>query len=72
VLVARDSARMKTLAGKLHSETSVTVDILRADLTEPRELAAVEDRLRDDTRIGILVNNAGMSVAGGFVDQTSD
>lgn len=72
VLVARDIARMKVLAEKLHRETGVTVDILRADLTGPQGLAVVEDRLRDDARIGILVNNAGASTSGGFDDQNAD
>jgi len=59
VLVARDRGRMQALANRLHSETGVTIDILQADLTEKAELAQVEARLRDDARIGILVNNAG-------------
>jgi len=69
VLVARDGARMETLADRLRRETGVAVDILRADLTDPRDLAQVEARLRNDHRIGILVNNAGTAPAGGFTDQ---
>jgi short-subunit dehydrogenase len=72
VLVARDHQRLKALAEKLHGETGVHVDILRADLTEPAELADVEARLRDDARIGILVNNAGAAAAGSFTDQSAD
>ncbi len=30
----------------------------------------IESRLRDDSRIGILVNNAGMAQSGSFVEQT--
>src|SRR5262249_45464758 len=37
-----------------------------------RDLSQVEARLRDDHRIGILVNNAGTAPAGGFVDQSPD
>jgi len=59
VLVARDRARMETLADRLRRETGVSIDILEADLTKPDDLARVEARLRDDHRIGILVNNAG-------------
>ena len=69
VLVARDHVRMQTLADRLNRETGVAVDILRADLTDPSELAQVEARLRDDQRIGVLINNAGTAPAGGFVDQ---
>ena len=72
VLVARDRIRLETLADRLRRETGVAVDILRADLTDPRDLAEVEARLRDDHRIGILVNNAGTAPAGGFVDQSPD
>ena len=72
VLVARDLARMEELADRLSRETRVTVDVLQADLTNARDLTLVEARLRDDARIGILVNNAGMSAAGGFLDQSTD
>src|SRR5437867_1926782 len=72
VLVARDATRMRKLADRLRRETGVDVDILRADLTNVGDLAQVEARLRDDHRIGILVNNAGTAPAGGFVDQNPD
>ena len=72
VLVARDRARMETLADRLRRETGVEIDILQADLTKPRDLAQVEARLRDDHRIGTLVNNAGTAPAGGFVNQSPD
>jgi hypothetical protein len=63
---------MEALADRLRRETGVAVDILRADLTDPHDLAQVEARLREDRRISILVNNAGTAPAGGFVDQTPD
>jgi uncharacterized protein len=72
VLVARDRTRMEALAARLHQETGVAIDIIRADLTQPDELAAVETRLRDDARIGILVNNAGASPGGSFLEQATD
>src|SRR3546814_7801092 len=51
---------------------STRTDTLFPYTTLFRSLAAVEQRLRDDTRIGILVNNAGGTLPGGFVDQSSD
>ena len=72
VLVARDRKRMEALAERLRRETGVVVDILPADLSQLSDLVQVEARLRDDARIGILVNNAGVSTAGGFVDQSGD
>jgi len=72
VLVARDRARMEVLAERLRRETGVAVDIVQADLTDAVQLAQVETRLRDDAHIGILVNNAGASAAGGFLEQSGD
>jgi len=72
VLVARDRARMQTLAERLRREAGVTIDIIQADLTNASALAQVEARLREDTRIGILVNNAGAAAAGTFTDQSPD
>ncbi len=71
VLVARDAARLAALAARLAAETGVAVDVLAADLTDPSGLAAVEARLRDDARIGLLVNNAGAAAPAGFSDPTS-
>ncbi|AYH46767.1 SDR family oxidoreductase [Dickeya fangzhongdai] len=72
VLVARDHTRMDTLAVRLRQDYGVTVDVLPADLTQPDELAAVETRLREDSHIGILVNNAGMNIGGSFLEQATD
>jgi short-subunit dehydrogenase len=69
VLVARDIARMNALADRLRQEAGVAVDIIQADLTQPADLARAETRLRDDDRIGILVNNAGTAIGGTFIDQ---
>ena len=68
VLVARDEGKMQQLAARLRAETGVAVDILPADLTASADLARVEKRLREDDRIGILVNNAGIAAPGGFAD----
>lgn len=69
VLVARDRARLDALAARLRAETGVRVDVLAADLSDPAALATVEARLRDDAAIEVLVNNAGASLAGGFLEQ---
>ncbi len=72
MLVARDMARLEILAFRLRQEYGVAIDIIRADLTQPGELATVETRLRDDARIGILVNNAGTAIGGTFIEQSTD
>lgn len=70
VLVARDQARLAALAARLREDCGVTVDVLPADLTQAADLARVEACLRDDERIGILINNAGIAQSGGFVQQS--
>ena len=72
VLVARDKARLETLAARLREETGAAVDTLPADLTQPGDLAAVETRLREDARIETLINNAGAALSGHFIDQSTD
>ena len=71
VLVARDQARLDALAARLRSEHNVTIDVISADLTQLSDLTTVESRLRDDARIGILVNNAGAALSGNFIDQST-
>ena len=61
VIVAREVARMNVLATQLRANFGVAIDILKADLTRSEDIATLEARLRDDDRIGILINNAGAS-----------
>jgi short-subunit dehydrogenase len=72
VLVARDQARMDALAARLRNEHGVTIEVIPADLTQLGDLTSVETRLREDARIGILVNNAGAALSGNFIDQSTD
>jgi hypothetical protein len=72
VLVARDKARLQALAERLTRESGVKVDVLAADLTSPPERELVEQRLRDDGSIGLLINNAGMAGSGPIVAQQLD
>jgi short-subunit dehydrogenase len=68
ILVARDVKRLETLAERLRKETSVKVDILPADLVNKADLLKVEQRLRSDASVTMLVNNAGMSISGELAD----
>ncbi|PYE42930.1 hypothetical protein DFI02_105116 [Rhizobium sp. PP-F2F-G20b] len=72
VLVARNKTRLDAVAARLIQETGVAIDILQADLTLVSDLEIVEARLRDDTTIGVLINNAGGNLRGGFLTQTPD
>ena len=71
VLVARDQARMEALAARLRATTGVQIDVLAADLTNTAELGTVEKRLRENDRIGILVN-AGAAAPGGVTNPDLD
>ena len=72
IIVARDKSRLEALATRLRAEHQVSVEVLQADLTNTAELSALETRLRDDAGIGILINNAGMPQAGGFLQQSAE
>jgi short-subunit dehydrogenase len=63
IVVARDRERLETLATRLQREFGVKVDVLVADLSREADLSNVEARLRQDSNISMLVNNAG--IAGG-------
>lgn len=60
LLVARNRDRMNDLAKKLAADTRRKVEILAADLTDSNDLAELERILRDDSRVTLLVNNAGV------------
>jgi short-subunit dehydrogenase len=70
VLVARDISRLERIADDLRRKAGVRVDVLQADLTDQADLARVERRLREDVRIGVLINNAGALAHGNFLDQS--
>lgn len=72
VLVARDKTKLDSLAERLRHEKGISVDVLPADLTQADDVATVEARLRDDARIGILINNAGVGQSGNFIGQQPD
>ena len=72
VLVARNKGRLDELAKRLAAETGASIEVLQADLADARDVRSVEERLREDARIGILINNAGASLGGSFIDQSID
>jgi uncharacterized protein len=68
ILVARDKARMDALAERLRAETGRSIEVFPADLTDGDDLDRVAKRLATDEAIALLVNNAGMSLNGGLLD----
>lgn len=72
ILVARDQARLDKLAAQLRADTGVQVEVLPASLTDKADLARVEQRLRSDGTITLLVNNAGVATLGPLVGSDID
>lgn len=64
LLVARDQERLESAASKLRNDHGVQVEVLKADLTQKEEVLKLEQRLRSDSSISLLVNNAGVAVNG--------
>jgi short-subunit dehydrogenase len=60
ILVARNRERLQALAERLTRETGRKVETLVADLSDKAGLARVEDVLRSNEKITMLVNNAGL------------
>jgi len=71
VLVARDVERLEALAKELAEVHGAYAEVLPADLTDPADLARVEERLRSAPP-DLLVNNAGFGTVGRFIELDLD
>jgi short-subunit dehydrogenase len=76
ILVARNRERLEGLARRLAGESGRTVEIVAADLNDRSDLARIEQVLRSNTEITVLVNNAGVGATAPLlasdVDRMSD
>lgn len=68
LLVARDQDRLETLATQLRDKTGVAVEVLRADLTDSADVTKLAQRLRSDSSITLLLNNAGVASGRSLVE----
>ena len=64
LLVARDEPRLEAAASKLRAEHGIQVEVLKADLTQKDDVLKLEQRLRSDSSISLLLNNAGVASDG--------
>jgi short-subunit dehydrogenase len=64
LLVARDEQRLELAASTLRDEHGVQVEVLKADLTQKDDVLKLEQRLRSDSSISLLLNNAGVAADG--------
>src|ERR1700760_1133425 len=67
ILVARNEQRLTAVADRLRGETGRQVTTLPADLNNSADLAKIEALLREDQKITVLVNNAGVGAVASIV-----
>jgi short-subunit dehydrogenase len=72
ILVARDVERLNSLADRLKTETGRQVETIGADLTVKADVRRIEERLRADRGITMLVNNAGVGATASLIDSNVD
>src|ERR1700746_992706 len=72
ILVARDQQRLVSLANEIAAKNGKKAEALAADLTLRPDLKRVEERLRSDSSITALVNNAGFGGTAKLVDSNID
>ena len=72
ILVARNRERLDALAKWLANQTGRSIVILVADLKDRSDLARVEQVLRTDGHISVLVNNAGFGATAPLVNSDID
>ncbi|MCS0632888.1 SDR family oxidoreductase [Telluria mixta] len=72
VLVARNGERLQAQADRLSTAYGITVHTIVADLTRDADLRRVEEVLRNDDAITLLVNNAGVGGTGPLLGSDVD
>ena len=72
ILVGRDEERINSVATHVSSETGRSARGIVADLTKKADLEVVEQVLRNDVNITVLVNNAGVGAPVPFLDADID
>lgn len=72
LLVARDLRRLETAATTFRAEYQVQVEVMQADLTSKADVLKLEQRLRGDSTISLLLNNAGIAADGSLASADTD
>ena len=72
ILVARDEERLNSVAIRVSNETGRSARGIVADLTKKADREIVEQLLRNDANITVLVNNAGVGGPTPLLDAGSD
>ncbi len=72
ILVARNRQRLASLARRLSNESGRKVETVEADLTSPADLRRVEQLVRTNSDISVLVNNAGVGASAPLIESDID
>lgn len=72
ILVARDLVKLNSVAEKVRAAHQVNVEVVQADLTKKSELFNIEQRLRADSSITLLLNNAGLGATAPLAQSNLD
>src|SRR5688500_15526811 len=64
VVIGRDGERLRSVARRSTEETGRSAAVVIADLTQKPHLLRVEEMLRTQASITMLVNNAGIAIIG--------
>ncbi|MGV7211055.1 SDR family NAD(P)-dependent oxidoreductase [Oxalobacteraceae bacterium A2-2] len=71
ILTGRDQANLEQVAAR-QAATGRKISTIRADLTRAADLAVVEQRLREDSSITALVNNAGLGATKPLLESSAE
>lgn len=72
ILVARNAARLDALAARLQAGTLAMVETVPAELADVADVRRVEDLLRTDSSVSMLVNSAGMGLVAPTLESDLD
>ena len=72
ILVARRRDKLNALASKIGAATGRAVEVVTADLGKKDDLRRIENLLRTDASITLLVNNAGIGATAPLLDSDID
>jgi short-subunit dehydrogenase len=72
ILVARNRERLEAMAHRHTGGTGRTVQVVAADLSERKDVRRVEEVLRSNAAITVLVNNAGIGATAPLLDADID
>ncbi len=66
LLIARRKDRLEALKEELSRDYGTHVEVLQADLSTEQDTASVAERLENESRLSLLINNAGFGTKGRF------